>query len=123
VLLVDLDGKFDTLRLLKILTTRINAAVSGDAAARTETEAGRFPYCSCIVYQHSPTPSPHPWPGHSQAELKSERGTRPGKRMRRVCTGTPVNYAQTIRGRVARPWGEVEALTDAVYVECMGRGS
>ena len=69
MLLVDLDGKFDTLRLLKILTTRINAAVSGDAAARTETEAGRFPYCSCIVYQHSLHPRRILLPGLATVRL------------------------------------------------------
>jgi hypothetical protein len=36
VLLVDLDGKFDTLRLLKILTTRIQAAVANAAASQTK---------------------------------------------------------------------------------------
>ena len=32
-----------------------------------------------------------------------ERVGKPGRRMRRVCIGTPVHYEQTVRERVARP--------------------
>ena len=35
VLLLDLDGKFDTLRLLKILTARVEAALARESARRT----------------------------------------------------------------------------------------
>ena len=39
VLLVDLDGKFDTLRLLKILTARIKDAITAAAATNNADEA------------------------------------------------------------------------------------
>jgi len=36
-------------------------------------------------------------------ELKRNRVARPGRRIQRVCTGTPVHHEHRVRERVARP--------------------
>ena len=46
----------------------------------------------------------------SKVELKRERACRPGRRMRGVCTLTPVHYEQTDRDRVARPGRRIRGV-------------
>lgn len=102
VLLIDLDGKFDTLRLIKILTAKIRDTVD-DASARAHSTAVDG------SSQHNPFPGFHP--SSSQRE-------------RRPATDAPRRWDHPYghdEGPPPKSDADRSALRDRVYVECMGR--
>jgi hypothetical protein len=97
VLLVDLDGKFDTLRLLKILTARIKDAIV-NAAARGAIRGGEGR-----------------GNGAGGESGRAEQGGGGG--------GGGAHAAGAVvagAGAPPRTPAEIDALNDQVYVECMG---
>ena len=109
VLLIDLDGKFDTLRLIKILTAKIRDTVD-DASARAHGSSSRDDQSR----RDAAGASRHPFPGFHPSSSQRER--RPGDAPRRW--DHPYGHDE---GPPPRSDADRSALRDRVYVECMGR--
>ena len=109
VLLIDLDGKFDTLRLIKILTAKIRDTVD-DASARAHGSSSQDDQS----HRDTAGASRHPFPGFHPSSSQRER--RPGDAPRRC--DHPYGHDE---GPPPRSDADRSALRDRVYVECMGR--
>ena len=109
VLLIDLDGKFDTLRLIKILTAKIRDTVD-DASARAHGSSSQDDQS----HRDTAGASRHPFPGFHPSSSQRER--RPGDAPRRW--DHPYGHDE---GPPPRSDADRSALRDRVYVECMGR--
>ena len=108
VLLIDLDGKFDTLRLIKILTAKIRDTVD-DASAHAH---GRRRTCADIRRDRV---SVHPFPGSSPFVVTNGNG---------ASTDAPRRWDHPYghdEGPPPKSDADRSALRDRVYVECMGR--
>ena len=104
VLLIDLDGKFDTLRLIKILTGKIRDTVD-EASARAY--GGTH---SADASTSSQFPGFHPG---SQAATQRRDDVPPERRY-----AHPYGHDE---GPPPRSDADRAALRDRIYVECMGR--
>jgi len=112
VLLIDLDGKFDTLRLIKILTAKIRETVD-DASARAHGASASSTNADHHRRQHGASHHHHPFPGFHPSSSQRERRLDDAR-------GWDHPYGHD---EGPPPWSDADrsALRDRVYAECMGR--
>ena len=114
VLLIDLDGKFDTLRLIKILTAKIRETVD-DASARAHGAPASSTNADHHHLQHGASHHHHPFPGFHPSSSQRER---------RPAADAPRRWDHPYghdEGPPPKSDADRSALRDRVYVECMGR--